>query len=582
METVVQGERDRAERRTRAADRRRGGDRIRAPRLRPTWKQPGTRVAGTRSERIETSEGGNVFRYCVDEKGRACVMRCESRAAAVRIPDALGGYPVVELAERSFSGLTNATAVVCPRHLEHIGAQAFSGCARLADVSLNEGLCSIGEEAFSLCGSLAEIVLPASVRMLGANLSGACGDRHASASLAAVRVASGNESLLVDEDGVIYAREEAACLLGCASCSREAGGFVLVDASRFTGSALVVREGTVRIGARAVSRNRTISKVVLPNGLIEIGEGAFRGCPRLVEAELPESLETIRAAAFSCTALRSVYLPQRCVNVEPGALCTGPVFPGSSKHTFSSALREIGVHPENPAYCLCGQVLCRRLGEGGRLKAVLATGSVAEASLPPEVVRVGSSTFAGTSRIGTLRLHDAIEYAEAPGLVPHGACERIVVEFSEPREGFSSVTLEIPEGGAGKSLLASTLAESGGRLDVERLVSAYDEALLMIDDRLGQARRMASRLAAPLYLAKRFRGEFVRALEGAFESVCLHFGARNYWAGFDDLADAGLLDARAIPGIVGKLSATGNAVAAGYLLDLKRRRFGEAALDYGI
>lgn len=338
-------------------------------------------------------------------------------------------------------------------------------------------------------------------------------------------------------------------------------------------------DGLAEIGDEAFFRCDSLERIVLPDGLVSLGAGAFRGCRRLASVVFPDSLEQIRAGAFSCTSLKAVYLPERCVRVEPGALCTGPVFPGSSKLAYRSTLCEIRVHPDNPAFCLRGNALCARQGDGS-LKAILFAGSVDEAIVPRGVARVASTAFAGTTRIGTLRLHEGVSFVEKPGLLPNASCDRIVIELDEPRGGYESVSIELPEGRIGTDLVSR--AFSGGRIDVEALLSAYDESLLEVEDGLGQARRMAARLAAPICLAKRFRDAFARIVGGALSSVCLHFGARNYWAGFDDLASAGLLDATNIPRIVGLLSERGSALAAGYLLDLKRARFGKAAFDYAL
>ena len=75
---------------------------------------------------------------------------------------------------------------------------------------------------------------------------------------------------------------------------------------------------------RASARNGQLERVVLPEGVVAIGCAAFRGCNRLAEVALPDSLESIDDLAFSCTALKAVRLPRACVRLAPDALRTGP------------------------------------------------------------------------------------------------------------------------------------------------------------------------------------------------------------------------------------------------------------------
>lgn len=72
---------------------------------------------------------------------------------------------------------------------------------------------------------------------------------------------------------------------------------------------IVVPEGITEIGEGAFCQIGTsLEKVVLPSTLKKIGDEAFRYCEKLVSVNLPESLETIGKHAFSGTQLSEVYL----------------------------------------------------------------------------------------------------------------------------------------------------------------------------------------------------------------------------------------------------------------------------------
>lgn len=517
------------------------------------------------------ADTGDEFWYNVGADGCACIVRCASRSKRLCIPETLDGFAVSELAPESFCNLACAREVVCPKNLRRIGERAFAGCASLRGLSLNEGLESIGNEAFSLCAALGDVLLPSSLKRVGSSLARQY--RHlANCSGGAVSIApassgtSGVANIVIDEAGIIY--------------ERSGDGLALVDGSRFSGASLDVPEGTVAIGAHALSRNADLQRVTLPEGVVSIGESAFRGCTRLARVDVPETLEEIGAGAFSCTAIESIYLPKRCTRVHEEALTTGPVFPGSAGSAYSSSLREIRVHPENPVFRLRGQVLCRRVGDGNRLEAVLAPRSVELADLTGDVCSVGRTAFAGAVAIRLLRVDERVAFPEGFPLAPNGGCDRIEIELAESRDGRTEVGVDLPDGAACAAVLESAL--KGGRVDVEGMLAAYDEALGGVGDAPKRLRMMAARLAAPVHLSERIARSFSDAVRAALRDVCDYFGARNDWGVLDSLLDAGLLDESNISRIAGRLSAHGSALAAGYLLDAKRARFGKACFDYGI
>ncbi len=57
-------------------------------------------------------------------------------------------------------------------------------------------------------------------------------------------------------------------------------------------------------------KNSDIEKLVIPEGVREIGTETFSGCKKLKEVVLPDSLESIGAGAFfGCTSLESIVIP---------------------------------------------------------------------------------------------------------------------------------------------------------------------------------------------------------------------------------------------------------------------------------
>lgn len=91
---------------------------------------------------------------------------------------------------------------------------------------------------------------------------------------------------------------------------------------------------------------RNISITSLPNGVVEIGGGAFEQCNNLTSLSLPDSLTTIRGSAFSgCFYLNITTLPSSISRIESMAFfdcnkLTSITFKGTPTNIGQYAFRE--------------------------------------------------------------------------------------------------------------------------------------------------------------------------------------------------------------------------------------------------
>ncbi|MGN1314087.1 MAG: leucine-rich repeat domain-containing protein [Lachnospiraceae bacterium] len=77
------------------------------------------------------------------------------------------------------------------------------------------------------------------------------------------------------------------------------------------------------IDASNVIVNQNITRVIVPEGVTEIGEKAFAGCTNLTSVSLPESLEVIGAQAFKdCWSLPSISIPNGVSEMGTGVFTT--------------------------------------------------------------------------------------------------------------------------------------------------------------------------------------------------------------------------------------------------------------------
>ncbi len=79
---------------------------------------------------------------------------------------------------------------------------------------------------------------------------------------------------------------------------------------------VTVPDGVMKIGEGVFRYNDTVKKVILPEGITEIGASAFAGSS-IEEINFPQSLEYVDEHAFSGSALKTVTAPE-CLEFESG------------------------------------------------------------------------------------------------------------------------------------------------------------------------------------------------------------------------------------------------------------------------
>lgn len=146
--------------------------------------------------------------------------------------------------------------IIVPDTVTTIALRAFAGCKNLKEIVLPDSVKCIEERAFADCKALKKLVLP---------------------------------------DGVESIGKEA--FLRCAKLTN-AG----LKGSTKKGYAFEFPWQT-EIPENAFSGMNKLQKVVLPETIVSIGKGAFKGCKALVEINLPENVKCDKKTFKDCTKL---------------------------------------------------------------------------------------------------------------------------------------------------------------------------------------------------------------------------------------------------------------------------------------
>jgi hypothetical protein len=192
--------------------------------------------------------------------------------------------------------------VVIPDNVKHIEASAFEDCIGVKSVIIPDGVESIGPGAFAGCILLESIDIPNSVNRIG---SGAITDNAKSIgrNILGTLKTSGSflgaaASVVTDVHDSLKGAFENCQALKDITLPK---GIRSIEVNTFRNSGLeriVIPEGVTQIGVSAFSNNASLSSVSFPSTLVLIGPGAFKRCPSLKSVALPARVITLVEVAF--------------------------------------------------------------------------------------------------------------------------------------------------------------------------------------------------------------------------------------------------------------------------------------------
>ncbi len=223
--------------------------------------------------------------------------------------------PILNLSEAGFqkdariSIRTNGGNKVLPLGITRIYPEAYKDCSDIKSIQIPESVTHIGREAFHGCTGLKEVYIPDSVFRIG-------------------------KDAFKDSDNLI----EISIPLGLdiSSAGLSANVNIIV---RDNEGVRVIPKGVTEIVDSAFKGCTGLKAIQLPDGITRIGEDAFYGCSGITEIHIPDSVVSIGKFAFcDCTGLKEVNIPDgvtdigfcafhRCTNLTELTVSSGnPVY----------------------------------------------------------------------------------------------------------------------------------------------------------------------------------------------------------------------------------------------------------------
>ena len=235
----------------------------------------------------------------------------------VMIPDG-----VASIEEHAFKENKVITKVVFPDSVKTIKYMAFQNCTSLKEIYFGNKLEQINGNAFYGCKTVQNITFTGLTVPTITNKQDFFG-RSGVVGLERIYVEAGCYGRYVAAYGQSISDSTRIIELKSDDFVIENG--VLVN---YAGNAEEVRvpEGITEIGRGAFQNNKTIKKVILPDEVITIGAYAFAGCSSLESINMPKKVEVIGDKAFyGCGSLSgSLLLPDHLVSIGASAFynCT--------------------------------------------------------------------------------------------------------------------------------------------------------------------------------------------------------------------------------------------------------------------
>lgn len=195
---------------------------------------------------------------------------------------------VTKINDKAFYNCTKITAIEFATNDAAadivIGNEAFYGCTAVESIVLPDTVVSLGSGAFKGCTSLKTLTLSKKLEGFSYDMIDGCNALQ-------TIVTTDGTTVVYSDGGVIYSPDKTT--------------LIYYPASR-EGTEYKVLDGTKYIAASAFKNNQYLQTVILPAGLIEIGDNAFMGAAALKSIEIPNTVELIGVGAFQLSDVQVV------------------------------------------------------------------------------------------------------------------------------------------------------------------------------------------------------------------------------------------------------------------------------------
>ena len=281
-----------------------------------------------------------------------------SPTGTLTIPDSIGDYPVIAIADEAFENCS-FTKLVIGNNVETIGEYAFQRCMGMTSVTFGSKLTTIGKRAFSQCHSLTEVRIPSSVTTIGTDAF------HYTVGLGGIWVDAENPAYSSDDRGVLFNKDKT----------------LLIQAPNLLCDTYAIPDSVLKVENYAFFNCSSLKAVTIADSVKALGDGAF-DASGIETVTLGNGLTSIDSSAFSSCNNLQYNTFDNCYYL---GTANNPYFALIKKS--SASITNVVIHSQT-----------KLIGSG----SFSYNSELTEVTFPSGIRSIGNSAFNGCSKLTTL------------------------------------------------------------------------------------------------------------------------------------------------------------------------------------
>jgi len=320
------------------------------------------------------------------------------------IPASHANYPVTSIGEEAFKDNTTLLTIVLGDYVTTIENSAFYGCSNLTHISLPASATTLGTYVFYGCNSLEIMTLSSEMAyelryLFGNNVN------YVPVTLTKIKYANG--SAVIDTTMLL-------ANMGPATTLELADDMIVILANQFENTTsiknIILPEGIITIGNYAFCGS-SITSITIPNTVTSIGYAAFQDATSLTSIVMPNNISEIKDYTFSHThSLTSIVIPDTVTSIGFAAFQYATSL---SSIVIPAAVTTIGMY----AFWNATLLTTVTFGTNSQL---ISISSSAFADLPSlttvtfgtnsELISISSSAFGKATSLTNIVIPDTVTY----------------------------------------------------------------------------------------------------------------------------------------------------------------------------
>ena len=265
-----------------------------------------------------SSEYSSRYEYKSLEDGTIEITKYVGDEQNLVIPSSIDGLRVTSIGS-AFYFNNDMISVTIPDSVSSIGDYAFQFCDNLISVTIPDSVTNIGKMAFFSCRNLTSLTIPDSVTSIGESAFWGSDKLK-------LKIGSDNPVYVIIDD-VLYNKEEKKLVSYLNNDTNDLyeipKGIISIGDHAFDGcitlTSILIPDTVTNIGECAFCGSDLIS-ITIPNSITKIEDYAFDGCIYLSSVTIPDSISAIGENAFrDCENLTSIIIPDSVVSIEDNA-----------------------------------------------------------------------------------------------------------------------------------------------------------------------------------------------------------------------------------------------------------------------